>query len=233
MKLQTFIYLILVAIVSNGCRKADNETVDMYLKVPVTVTPSADTIKLGDTLYINILTSKTMYEHYSKQYYTMPASFKFNTNILISRLVSPDKDIIDQPGGVSAFTFINSIGRIGNPSGRFGNIFYTESADSFKCRIGMIPNQTGVFAFSLFYNPAPNGIGSTYRPDIDLGTTPSGGKRIPDLRGILYYINNGNMHYPIYRTHCKPRYPLPATPWKDSMTHYLSDSLQNYTFVVR
>jgi hypothetical protein len=231
MKLQTFIYLILVAIVSNGCRKADNETVDMYLKVPVTVTPSSDTIKVGDTLFINIRTSKTMYEHYSKQYYTMPASFIFNTEMLLSKLTDPAKDVLDQPGGTSSFIFFNKIGNINNITNRFAHITYETTSDSFKCSIGLIPIRTGVFTFSIYYSHAPNG--STYLPEIDLGATPSGGKRLAELRGVLYYINNGNMHYPIYRTHCKPRYPLPAKPWKDSMTHYLSDSLQNYTFVVR
>jgi hypothetical protein len=228
----TVLLATLAAFLLAQCSKPQTqEIVEMYFKVPVSVEPSADTIRVGDTLFINIFSSKTFYDHYSKNYYTVPPTFKFNTDFLISRLADPTKDILDQPGGVPAFTFVNKIGRIGTLTGRFGDLHYEITNDSFKCRIGLVAKQQGVFAFSLFYSHAPNG--STYLPEIDLGTTPSGGKLLAELRGVLYYINNGNMHYPIYRTHCKPQYPLPATPWKDSMTHYLSDSLQNYTFVVK
>jgi hypothetical protein len=72
----TFAFLNLFS----SCHKPKNEYVEMIFKLPFTITPTKDTINVGDTLTLEANFSDSLKEEFSGRYYRLK-DFDFKTRM--------------------------------------------------------------------------------------------------------------------------------------------------------
>jgi hypothetical protein len=196
----------LLTCTSCGCKKEEvpPEYLRIIFEIPLTITPIKDSVQVGDTLWLEASFPDSIRDHNSGKYYKVPPSFDFRTAVGFLKLVLPDKTINRQPGFASGFNIINKTGGIENVGSTFGGVKFAHDSNRYYLRIGIISNQKGVGSIS-FHTRWLTGRVYGGDPDLsflDLGQTPSGGKRIPVLDNIYYIINEGETNFHLFQRHC-------------------------------
>jgi hypothetical protein len=138
--------------------------------------PSDSTYSIGDTLIVQSSFSKNLLDvegslvNYSN-------STGVGGNIFINELDSVREEVKNAVGSFSIFSINGShtLSNAGNAN--FINTLYLESIDSFKLKIGFIPQKKGLFAFFLS----------------DLGSTGIRGKNCTNA-SFVNTISNTNRH---------------------------------------
>jgi len=211
-----FLYLF------SSCHKPRNEYVEMVFKLPLNITPTTDTVNVGDTLTFEASFPDNLKEEFSGQYYRFQ-NFDFKTRVAFNKLGDTSLLISQQPGATSSFTVTNELGGITGPSETFGGVGFVYEFNTYKLKIKMVVKQKGVFAISFYSQLYTK---NTQLSFIDLGQTASGGKRIAVLDNIWYLINNGNTHFGLYSKNTKVgNITLP------DVKNYETEA--TYTFVVK
>jgi hypothetical protein len=200
-KLSFYLGLLLIplAISSTRCKdKPKDEQVDVRLVIPMSITPMRDTFNINDTLLFEISTPDTILELTTNKYYKFE-NFNLNSFISIRKLSSNTGIFADQPGAISKFSYTNITGGMSNFSGTFTdvNFIYSNNGYIAKCKIAC--KETGTYSIHTIDRYGR----TTFRlTNIDIGSTPSGGKKIPILNEIRYTINNGQINYHILKDNC-------------------------------
>lgn len=183
----------------SSCNKNKDENIDLYFEVPLNITPVKDTIKLGDSLFLQANFPDSIKEVTTRKNYKL-ANFDFKTSIAFSKLASTDLFLSQQPGNTSSYTIVNREGIINNLSETFGDLSFLYIPQSYHLYIILIPKKTGVFNIFFFSKYLKESI----RLDsLNLGSSSTGGKKIGYLRDIHYIINNGNNNYELLKKNSK------------------------------
>jgi hypothetical protein len=224
MKTLTFFCIVSFGFLNlfSSCHKPKNEYVEMVFKLPLSITPTKDTVNIGDTLTLEASFSDNLKEEFSGQYYRFQ-NFDFKTRVAFNKLGDTSLLISQQPGATGLFAITNDLGGITGLSETFGGVEFTYEGNVYKLKTKVVAKQKGVFAISFYSQLYTKNSQLSF---IDLGQTSSGGKKIAILDNIWYIINNGNTHFGLYSKNTKVgNITLP------DVKNYEMEAA--YTFVVR
>ena len=210
----------------SSCHKPKNEYVGMAFKLPITITPSKDTINVGDTLNVEASIADSMREELSGNYYKLKNfDFKTRAGFLTFLNNSTSLFLSQQPGAVNSFGILNEIGSITPLSETFGAVKFLYENNTFRMKTKFVAKQKGLFAINF----SSDYVGkNTQLNFIDLGQTASGGKKIAVLNNIWYSVNNGNTDFGILKNYSKLTSETYPTP--DNIN---AEQQATYTFVVK
>jgi hypothetical protein len=201
MKTLTILFIISFAFLNlfSSCHKPKNEYVEMVFKLPLSITPTKDTVNVGDTLIMEANFSDNLKEEFSGQYYRLQ-DFGFKTRVGVFKLSDTSLAISQQAGASNSFSFINEIIGITNLGEAFGGISFQYVNNAYKVKTKIVAKQKGTFAIAIFSQLFGK---NTQLNFIDLGQTSSGGKKIAVLDNIWYLFNSGNTHFNLYSKNAK------------------------------
>jgi hypothetical protein len=200
--------LLLSLLIFIGAR-CDNEKppefVTMAFVIPITIQP-AEEMKKGDTLWISGSFADTLKEYYSGIHYQL-TNVDFKSSICISKLVSNQNYLSQQPGAIGSFTISNKVGdlqNIGSVCGSFSPIY---EENMYRYKIGLIPTSTGIFCINFLWPIDLHGLPEEQidlTAYVDLGVTTDGRKRIPVYEAFCFVVNNENTNYELFTANCRP-----------------------------
>jgi hypothetical protein len=216
------LFVFIVSIYAPGCQKdrPTDEFVSFALDAAFQFSPSKDTINVGDTFYFSTDFGDTMLELNSMKYYPV-RSFLFNTGLTVMKINNKSIGYFNQLPGMSGFRFFKVMGEITPPTARFANIQFDYSQPNrYRCKMGVVAQNPGIYAFLISYSPPPDNNLSKL-PDVDLGVTASGGKKIAMVDFIRYAINDSiTNHFNIFKDNCQLTIDPYTSPWHNRFIYY-------------
>ena len=183
----------------SSCHKPQDEYVEMVFKLPLSITPTKDTINVGDTLTMEASFPDNLKDEFSGEYYRFQ-NFDFKTRIAFNKIGDTSLLVSQQPGATNAFTVTNELGGITGLSETFGGINLVYENNTYKLKTKIVPKQRGVFAIALFSQLFGKQMKLNF---IDLGQSSIGGKKIALLDNIWYLFNGGNTHFDLFSKNSK------------------------------
>lgn len=192
--------------------------------IPATIEPKDSIVIIGDTLWIKVDVSDSLYDYHTNKKYKLP-NFNFGqTSIVINKLVSRDLNLSYQPGAALLFSFIDKYSHITFPGETFVDIMfiYADSADKYLLSIGIVPKEIGVYCLQFLSASELN-----YNGVIDLGKSADGAIVIPVYNKIYFPINDGENNYELFKEHCLATYAGPQ-----DYVGYYSEFKGTFTFRV-
>ncbi len=209
-----------------GCRKQqDVKRIYFEFEMPYTVSPSADTIRVGDTLLLTANFSDTLYEALRGERIPMEC-FRFNVLMTTWELVNPGGHLAQQRGATNAFQFLFGPENGEVTSAVFANVRPVCQQGRYRFELRMVARRAGVFAFYL----QDQKVGFLNLPERLAPSTPEL-RRIPVVRFNRYIINEGRTNYNIYKQHALPQPTNPNWPREGNWPQM--EEYGTYTFVVR
>lgn len=191
-------FLLVLMLTSFQCEDEKVEFVFMILELPFTVTPENDSISVGDTLWITSDFPDTIREYNSGEYFKLE-DFSFNFSLALRKLTSNQLSISQQPGATSSFNFHQEVGFISYFGETFSDFNLLYSQGRYKSRIGIIPQNTGVYCVN-FLGPSQLDL----KEVIDLGTTGDGQRRVPHYDTMYFMINDGLLtNFDLFKENCR------------------------------
>jgi hypothetical protein len=192
------------------------EAVRISFEIPLTIAPARAAYAVGDTLWLEANFSDSVQVFNSPGRYRLrPEQFDFKTAVVFAQLVSPSRLLAEQPGAGGAFGVVSRIGEISAPSQRFAYLNFAYANNRYHARVGLIPQQRGVFAVSFI--SGSRGMGHL-RPDnvlsfLQLPNAADGTKRVAEFEAILYPVNNGQTNLTLLQANAtltSATFPTPA-----------------------
>ena len=183
-----------LAFCSQNCGEKEKfpDAVDFTFVIPLAIVPIQETFKIGDTLWLSANFPDTVWEFHSGKYFKA-VNYSFPTRIGFFKLISKEKYFSEQPGASASFKIVNKIGSADNFSSTFGDFKLQYNANRYKCSIGIIPQQPGVFCVNFL---SPEDADLSF---IDLGLTQDGRKRIANHKEFFYVINEGATNFNLFK----------------------------------
>jgi len=187
----------------NGCKKRYPNVVSMLFLAPVTITPSARTMQLGDTLWLTASFSDSLLDYNSgNRYRVRPPDMTFVTGFAIKKLLG----VGQLPAGIaSTVNVVAKVGQMsvgGTTTGLFSLVY---DGARYRGRFGLIPTQRGITSVSLLLGPAGGAKAlRTYIPFIQLPPAADGTEQKALLEDMYFVINDGKAtNYDLYSQHTK------------------------------
>lgn len=189
-----------------GCKpEPAPEYVEFAFRIPLQLTPIRETVAVGDTLWLTADFSDQLEDFHTGQHYPVtPDHFALRTLLGLFRLGDVTKPISQQPGATAVFKFVNQVGRVSPLGPTFSAVDYTYTPGRYQLRLGLIPQQPGVFCVNFidgWQSPAL----SNSQPDLSYlvsGRTPEGGQRHAIFMPFVYGINQGQTNFALFQQHC-------------------------------
>lgn len=222
-----FLLLTLLAALS-ACEEEElPEIVKFTFVAPVSISPGRDTVSRGDTLWVTVDFSDSLYDLRSKRRYRLPQpDITLTTSLGFHRLLGPTQF---SAGFAPGFTVVNKMGELlpGGPTFRRFALLY--DGQRYRARIGVIPQVAGVFALS-FLSTLDDPFGPERPlPFLKLSPNPDGRERRANLDNIYYVINDGDTHFGLQQQHSRVVSLVPNAT-QDAI---LYEQKGTFTFVVR
>lgn len=219
-----FLSHLVVLLLLVGCKPEPRPEIRrLYFEVPLNVRPVAQSITLGDTLWIEADYPDSLLEIRSQQRYRIrPQDAPIETVISFYQLTGA---VERQRGFASAFTLVNKIGSISNLGSTAGFFETIHAGNIYRAKCGLVAMKRGIASITIYFSS--NKMNS-FRPGssipfIELGKNQEGGKIIAELGDIYYVINKGNTNFDLLRQHAKayslePNAPEPAIYYEQKST---------------
>jgi hypothetical protein len=177
---------------------------ELTFVLPVTIKPSDDTILVGDTLWLKVDVSDSLYEFNTKRKIRLPRYSFGQTSIIVRKLIGSSIGLSDQESAGSKFNIIDTSNAITFLGDTFIDVLfsYNDLTDNYKLFLGFVPKENGVFCLQ-FLGPYT----LQYEGFVDLGKNDEGAKIIPVYSGLYFPINeNGNNNYQLFKDNCLALY---------------------------
>lgn len=140
--------LFLLFILSSfSCNKED-ETVylNKEFNLPVEVSPSNETYKVGDTLLVEIQFSKVLFDRKNTVEYLFE-NYDFDSYMGIRELKEKQNNLLDQPGANSKFKILTSEGEINTISQGGNKLILNFTGSEYRLSSRIIFLEPGIFTF--------------------------------------------------------------------------------------
>ncbi len=178
----------------------------------VTLTPSARTMRRGDTLWLEMNSSDSLLDHHSgRRFRVRPQDVALRSAILFKKLVG----VGQEPTGIApTFRVVEKVGRAavsGSFTGSFEPIY---DGTRYRARIGLVPTQAGVTAISMLMVPVEGrqALGR-FLPFIALPPDAEGREQKAVLDDSYYVINGGKANnFDLFAQHTRAFALEPSTP---------------------
>jgi hypothetical protein len=194
----------------------------LYL-IPISITPGADTVTRGDTLWLTLNTTDSLLDLRSQQRYYMPRQ-KLALAVAVGfREFSGPTQV---PGSNAAdFTVVNQIGQLLPGGATFRPLEPVYAGQRYRARIGLIPHRTGVYGLNLLsVVEVPKPL-----PLVPVASTAKGEPRRAVVDDIYYIINKGEVHFGLQQQHSLVTSTKPNAP--EAAVYY--EQQGTFTFTVR
>ena len=178
--------------------KIDVDFVELRFALPYSIEPNRVEYKIGDTLWLSANFPDTVYEFLSKDHIKV-IDYGFPTYLGFRKLISKDITLSQQPGAAASFEVVNKLGKTTTQFETFNPIEIIYENGHYKCLIGIIPTQVGVFCIN-FLSPKEDAIDFS---SIDLGYNSKGIKRRGYYTQFYYVINSGETNVDLLRANNK------------------------------
>jgi hypothetical protein len=220
--------VIIFGIVVSFARCGDDEPFASQLItfiIPTTIEPKDSLITIGDTLWISVNVSDSLYDYHTKKRYKFPGLSFGQTSIVFNKLVDNTQNLSFQSSAAQFFHFIDPHNQIDFLGDRFVDVVFRYDAqlETYNLLIGIIPQHVGVYC--LWFLSASD---LRYAGVVDLGKSSNGARIIPVYNYIYFPINEGENNYELFKKHCLPTYAGP----EDFFVDYYSEYLGTFTFRV-
>ena len=167
------------------------------VRVPVgflleaTITPSARTVRRGDTLWLSVNCSDSLLDKNSgRRYRVRPQDLALNSATFFKELLG----VGQLPAGIArTFRLVERVGQASIDGSTTGGLYPVYDGARYRARIGLIPTRASVTSIALRVTPngpAREAIGQLL-PFIVLPPDAQGRKQQAVLDESLYVINNG------------------------------------------
>lgn len=178
----------------------------------VTITPSARTLHLGDTLWLEANFSDSLLDLNSgHRYRVRPQDLPLHSAIFYEKLLG----IGQQPAGIAnTFRIVERLGQA-SLQGTFTSSFEpVYDGHYYRARIGLIPTKACVTSISMIITPA-NGDKDQLLSFIQLPLDAQGREQKAQLDDSFYIINAGKANnFDLYQQYFKSYSLEPGTPLK-------------------
>lgn len=217
------LYFFLLAF---SCEKQQEKNYkNLFFELPISVYPVKDTLRVGDTLWIETKSSDLLYESSTKKTYQI-ANVDFSTRIAVLRNETP-RYLSQQPGALNSFKVVTIIRGIEQPQETFADFKFNHENNQYIAHCGLIPQKKGVYSFTFFSQK--EGIGALENAARELFQRQNEAI-VPLLTnyGIRYPINEGS------RTnfHLFKKYGKPGSLIEPNEMNTFDEQKATYTFVV-
>lgn len=139
---------------SFSCNEED-ETVFLYkeFSLPVEISPSHESYKVGDTLLVEIQFSKVLFDRKNTIEYLFE-NYDFDSYMGIRELKEKHNNLLDQPGANSKFKILTSEGEINTISQGGNKLILNFTGSEYKLSSRIILLEPGIFTF--IFSPGIN-----------------------------------------------------------------------------
>ena len=188
--------LFSLSLFSFSCTDDETLYISKNFDWPVEITPVKEAYKVGDTLKIDILIPKIMFDRENTVQYLFE-DFDFDALLSIRELKNRSKDIVDQPGANNKVRIINEVGEIVPLSAAGSELLMNYDDSRYRLTSKLILLNKGVFNF-IFSISEITGKAKLINP-------PAGYKKINvGVAPSFFLVNSGipsNYHlFPKYTT---------------------------------
>lgn len=133
---------------SFSCTDDDTLYMSKEFKLPVKITPANEVFKVGDTLKIEILIPKIIYDRQNTVQYLFE-DFDFDPFLSIRELKDKSKDLADQPGATNKVRILNDEGEIVPFSAAGSKLFLNYNGSEYKLSSKLILLNEGIYNLSF------------------------------------------------------------------------------------
>lgn len=212
--------LIIFLFQASSCDKEETEFVEVWPRMPISISPAAAAINLGDTLWVDINFPDTVEDYLTKKYYII-VDYEFHTSLMFLRLIGSTVDRGDQPAAASSFSFLPKIGQLNDIGSLGGDIKFEYSDSRYRFKIGLLAKHRGVFSVIMLPMVTNHPLTGVVDPIKD------GKDRSYYITHISYIINNGEFYFDLYQANCLVDPTIRTTdPW-------FVEAFATYTFEVK
>ena len=219
---------LLSLVLLSACEPAPHpERVHFAFLIPLRISPAADTVARGDTLWLTANFSDSLLDLRShRRYHLPPQDIKIYTNVGFKHLVGAGQFY---EGATARFRVVNRVGQLRPFGGIFGRLDLVHDGQRYRARIGIVPQFVGVYALSFLPTfDSPIGPDNPL-PFLHLPPDGDGNPRVAVLDDIYYVVNDGNTHFALQRQN---NYVVSDTPGAPEGAIYY-ETQGTYTFAVR
>lgn len=193
-----FVLFLSSLLLFENCKKETPDFVELRFVLPYSIEPNRVEYKIGDTLWLSGNFPDTVYEFLSKNHIKV-VNYSFPTYLGFMKLIGKDITLSQQPGASASFEVVNKLGKTTTQFETFNPIEIIYENGHYKCLIGIIPKQVGVFCIN-FLSPKSDAVDFS---SIDLGINENGVKRKGRYIVFYYIINNGETNVDLLRANNK------------------------------
>jgi hypothetical protein len=212
--------LIIFLFQAASCEPEETEWVEVWPRMPISISPAVEAINLGDTLWVDINFPDTVEDYLTKKYYKI-VDYEFHTSLMFLMLIGPTVDQGDQPAAASSFFFFPKIGQLNDIGSLGGDIKFEYSDSRYKFKVGLLAKQKGVFSLIILPRVTDYPLTGVVDPIKD------GKDRSYYITHISRIINNGDFHFDLYQANCLVDPTIrDVDPWFDEL-------FATYTFEVK
>jgi hypothetical protein len=171
--------------------------------IPASIEPADSIVTVGDTLWIMVNASDSLYDYHTNKKYKVP-NFNFGqTSVVFRELVNNKLNLGEQLSAAQHFNFIDFDNQIAFPGETFVDIKfkYNKTSERYELHIGIIPKKVGIYCLR-FLGPTE----LVYNGIIELGRSPEGATIFPIFGNIYFPINDGKNNYNMFKSSCLATY---------------------------
>jgi hypothetical protein len=224
-------YLLIIFICGlaflQGCKKKTtfNEHVQMEFEVPLYITPAADTIRLGDTLFLTANFSNPLRDVRSGNRYTVLPE-NLTTVYAVYRLTKPGDYLANQASCATCFSYIAYSGTVGTVTNTFVTLYWQYGNNNYQKKVALIPKLRGTFF--LFPFTVSKTQYNNWLEYIDLGYSNEGNKLRAYNDYNRYTFNDSNVNAYLFTRNIRS-----TDTSNPSNANYHSEKYGTYSFVVK
>jgi hypothetical protein len=209
-----------------ACDKQEEKVyTDVLFEFPISVYPVRDTLRVGDTLWIEANNPDTIFEIFTNKRYPLQ-NIDFRTRFALFRNETPELLSL-QPGAIGSFKIVNKIGGIENPQQTFSDYRYKYENNKYIALSGIIPQRRGVYTLNFFSQKEGRDAVETAIQSL---FSKQGESVVPLLTRdeIRYPINEG-IHT---NFHLFKKYGKPGSLIEPNSVNTFFEQRATYTFIV-
>lgn len=209
-----------------ACDKQEEKVyTDVLFEFPISVYPVRDTLRVGDTLWIEANNSDLIYESLSGKRYPLQ-NVDFNTRIGIFRNETP-QFIAAQPGAMGSFKIVTKVRGIEQVQETFADYKYRYENQKYVALSGIIPLRKGVYSLNFFsQKDGQKAIESAIKGVFKARGEPTVPMLVLDK--FRYPINEG-IHT---NFHLFKKYGKPGSLIEPNSVNVFDEQKATYTFIV-
>lgn len=195
-----------------ACKKPDPVVLPLLLVAPATLTPTASTARVGDTLWVEAHYSDSLLDLNSNRHYRIrPQDMALGTAFAASFLHGNGQTAT---GAASTLQIISRTGKAGGGGSFTGRFEPVYDGRFYHAKFGLVPTQRGMLAISLML-VLPGGAHAygTILPFLQLPPDAQGREQKAAIEEMYFIVNKGqDNNFDLYCQHAAVNFQTANLP---------------------